>query len=66
MVERCGKNESNLYGRHKFHPWSDRGGLVYRNVDFVERSFGEICHGHDGDKGDRSGQEKEKRPLTTI
>jgi hypothetical protein len=66
VVERSAKNESNFYGRHKFHPWSNRGGLVDRSVNFVECSFGQIRHGHDGNKSDRGGQEKEKRPLTTI
>ncbi len=66
MVERSGKNESNFYRRNKFHPWGNRGCLVDRSVDFVERGFWQIRHGHDGNKSDRNSEEKQKRPLTTL
>lgn len=40
--------------------------MVDRGVDFVKRSFGVICHGHDGDENDRSDQEKQKHPFSTL
>jgi hypothetical protein len=58
--------DRNTGRRRKFHPWSNRNNLVDRSVDFVERSFGVICHGHDGDENDRSDQEKQKHPFSTL
>ena len=52
--------------RGKSNPWSNRGSLVDRSIDFVEGSFGLIRDGYYEYENDSRYQRKYKRPSNTL